>query len=351
MSDLIIQNRDGLHCRAGGFTIDPWRKVPVAVITHGHSDHARRGSGRYICTPGTASILRNRLGKEIELEERDFSEPWTLGETTVSFHPAGHLLGSAQVRVERNGAKEHGAEKRSEVWVASGDYKIAADPTCRPFEVVPCDVFISECTFGLPVYRWPPTSEVMAEVNRWWAATAETGRTSVLFAYSLGKAQRVLAGLDESIGPILLHGSVSGIVDIYRKHGVSLPRAQYAKAELVKKVMAEGNRALVLAPPGAAGSSWLRRFQPASLAFASGWMQVRGNRRRRALDRGFVISDHVDWPGLMQTIERTGCRRVLLTHGQTDAAVRYLRERGMDAGVLQTEYGEEVPEAALEEDS
>ncbi|MGO3126604.1 MAG: ligase-associated DNA damage response exonuclease [Luteimonas sp.] len=326
--DLIQLRPEGLYCPAGDFHIDPWRPVPRAVITHGHGDHARIGMGAYHTTRIGLPILEWRLGEQI-YAAHEYGVPFEMGHATVSLHPAGHVLGSAQVRVEVDG----------EVWVASGDYKRQHDPTCDPFEVVRCDTFITEATFGLPVYRWPDTSEVARDIVAWRDHCAERGEAAILYCYALGKAQRVLAELavhtDE---PVLLHGAVATGVEVYRRAGVSLidtlPVADTDKA-------ADFAGKLVLAPPSAAGSSWIRRFRRAQQGFASGWMQIRGNRRRRNYDRGFVVSDHADWPDLMRTVRETGASRVIATHGNTDAIIRALREDGIAAEAFRTDFGGE----------
>lgn len=332
-ADLVVRRPEGLYCPAGDFYIDPWRPVARAVLTHAHADHARPGHGAYLAARAGEHVLRARLGA-IRLQAVDYGEAVDLGGVTVSLHPAGHVLGSAQVRVERRGR----------VWVVSGDYKLEADPTCAPFEPVRCDVFVTESTFGLPVYRWRPPGEVFAQIDAWWAGNAAAGRTSVLFCYAFGKAQRILAGVDASIGPIVAHGAVEPLSAAYRASGVPLPQTQRVSDVPDRALLA---RALVLAPPSAAGSPWMRRFGEYSDAFASGWMQLRGARRRRALDRGFVLSDHADWPGLQRAIAATGAQRVIVTHGEAAVMVRWLRETGLQAEAFETEYGdEETAEAA-----
>jgi putative mRNA 3-end processing factor len=334
VTDLVIQRPEGLYCPPGDFYIDPWRPVPRAVITHAHSDHARYGNGHYLAAAPAEGVLRARLG-EIDLQTVGYGERLQHHGVTVSLHPAGHVLGSAQVRLEHGG----------QVWVASGDYKVAPDPTCAPFEPVRCDVFITESTFGLPIYRWCPDQEIFADVNAWWARNASHGRASVLTCYSFGKAQRVLAGVDPSIGPIIVHGAVKPLNEAYRAAGVALPDTRLV-TEVTDK--ADLRRCLVVCPPSAAASPWLRRFGEARTAFASGWMQVRGNRRRGGYDRGFVLSDHADWPGLMGAIEATGAQRVIVTHGSVPVMVRHLRERGLQAEAFTTEYGDDVVEADLQ---
>ena len=330
--DLIAPTDRGLYCEAGDFHIDPWRPVSRAVITHAHADHARFGSDVYVCHPLTAPILRKRLG-DVAIETADYGEVLTRNGVEISLHPAGHVLGSAQVRVAQGG----------EVWVASGDYKTEADGVVAAFEPQRCNVFITESTFGLPIYRWRPQAAILGEIEGWWRENAAAGRASVLYAYALGKAQRVLARIDASIGPIVCHGAVEPINAIYREAGVALPPTRLASEIADKRVFAG---ALIVAPPVAAGSAWLNRFGDYSDALASGWMQVRGNRRRRGLDRGFVLSDHADWPGLLAAIEATGAERVLATHGSAAALARYLTGRGLDAGVLATAYGGDDDEPA-----
>jgi putative mRNA 3-end processing factor len=334
-SDLIVARPEGLYCPPGDFYIDPWKPVDRAVITHAHGDHARRGNGHYLAASPSAGVLRARLGEDIRLQTLTYGEPLLHNGVQVSLHPAGHVLGSAQVRVEHAGR----------VWVASGDYKTGPDATCLPFEPVRCDTFITESTFGLPVFRWADQRDVFARINAWWQANAQAGRASVLYAYAFGKAQRVLSGLDATIGPIVTHGAMNALNDAYRTEGVALP-ATHGVMEIDKAALA---RSLVLAPPSAQGSPWLRRFGEHGDAFASGWMQLRGIRRRRALDQGFVLSDHADWPGLMQAIGATGASRVIVTHGYIEPMVRHLQEQGLEAGAFQTEFGDERLEEATEE--
>jgi putative mRNA 3-end processing factor len=288
-------------------------------------------------------VLRARLGREARIEALPFGERRRMGEVDVSLHPAGHLLGSAQVRIEHRG----------EVWVVSGDYKTVPDPSCEPFAPVRCHVFVTESTFGLPVFRWRPQEEVLAEIREWWRENAAAGRPSVVFAYALGKAQRLLAGLGDAavggsaVGPLVVHGAVRVCVEGYRAAGVELPAVRAAH-ELGRE---ELRRALVVAPPSAQGSPWMRRFPGAATAFVSGWMHLRGLRRRRRVDRGFALSDHVDWPGLLETIAATGAERVAVTHGYSAQVVRWLREeRGVDAWAIPTRFeGEEGAEESAAE--
>lgn len=322
---LLQVNENGLFCEAGGFYVDPWRPVERAVITHAHSDHARWGSKSYLTALPGEALLRERLGAEATIRGVPYGESVEVGGVHVSLHPAGHLLGSAQVRVEHGG----------EVWVVSGDYKLQADPTCEPFEPVRCHVFLTESTFGLPVYRWPAPDSVFAEINAWWAANQAKGRTSVLFAYALGKSQRLLSGIDPSIGPIVMHGAIARMMPAYVAAGVRLPDVYPAEPQWIEAVRGSG---LVLAPPSALNHPWLRKFGPISTGFASGWMQVRGARRWRSLDRGFVISDHADFDGLTMAIRETGADRVGVTHGFVQPFARWLAEQGWQSWTLPTRF-------------
>ena len=335
--DLIVQRPEGLYCPAGDFFIDPWRPVDRAVITHAHADHARAGHGHCLASATSEGVLRARLG-DINLQTLPYGEAIVHHGVRLSLHPAGHVLGSAQVRLAYGG----------QVWVASGDYFVSGagddNRTCQPFEPLRCDCYITESTFGLPIYRWPPQREVFNEINAWWRANATAGRASLLMAYSFGKAQRILAGVDASIGPIVVHGAVEPLNRAYRAAGVALP-ATNAAQDLDKAAL---SRALIVAPPSVHGSAWTRRFGEHSDAFASGWMQLRGARRRRAVDRGFVLSDHADWPGLQRAIGATGAHRVIVTHGYEAIMVRWLTEQGLQAGSFQTEYDDERAEPPLE---
>jgi putative mRNA 3-end processing factor len=330
VSNTILQtSRDGLYCPAGDFFIDPWNPVPRAVITHSHSDHARAGSGTYLTSTEGERVLRHRLGSDAVIDSVPYRETRNINGVSVSLHPAGHILGSAQVRLEYRG----------EVWVVSGDYKLAPDPTCTAFEPVRCATFVTESTFGLPIYRWPAAAVVFNEINQWWRHNQETGKASVIFAYALGKAQRILSGIDASIGPIFAHGAVGNLNQCYRESGIALPDA--ASADGVPKGY-DWSRALIIAPPWAhgtpQGTAWIRRFAPVSTAFASGWMRIRGTRRRKSIDRGFVLSDHADWPGLLEAINLTGAQNICVTHGYRSPLVRWLTEQGREARPIETSW-------------
>jgi putative mRNA 3-end processing factor len=322
---LIEPSSKGLYCEAGGFYIDPWQPVDRAVITHAHGDHARPGSRAYLSAACGVPVLRTRLGEGGTLEGLAYGERRTLNGVTVSLHPAGHVLGSSQVRVEHGG----------EVWVVSGDYKLDPDPTCEPFEPVRCDTFITESTFGLPIYRWREPRETMAQIEAWWRANQVAGRASMMFCYAFGKAQRILASIDEAIGPIVVHGAVENLNEGYRACGVKLPPTRRVQDTDTRQDYAG---ALIVAPPSAQSTPWLKRFGDYSDAFASGWMAIRGARRRRAVDQGFVLSDHADWPSLNRAIESTGAERIFVTHGAITPLVHWLTERGYDAHAMRTEY-------------
>lgn len=321
---MLTLSPAGLYCPAGDFHVDPWAPVARAVVTHGHGDHARYGSRSYLATDASTGILRRRL-RGARVETMAYGEQRAIGAARVSFHPAGHILGSAQVRVEVGGR----------VAVVSGDYKVEPDRTCAPFEPVRCDLFVTESTFGLPIYRWPDQLAVAREIDEWWRQNAAEGRSSLLLAYGLGKAQRLLAAVDRAIGPIYTHGAVESMTEAYREQGVELPPT-IPLVSLAPRSRPAG--ALVVAPPSAAGSPWLRRLGDVSSAFASGWMAIRGTRRRRAVDRGFVVSDHADWPGLLAGISATGASEVWVTHGYREPLARWLREAGTEARVVATRF-------------
>jgi putative mRNA 3-end processing factor len=330
---LIEPTPAGLYCAAGGFHIDPWLPVDRAVITHAHGDHLRPGSGAYLCAEPARALVVHRLGEGSRVSAIPYGTSVEMNGVRVSLHPAGHILGSAQVRVEQGG----------EVWVASGDYKRSADPTCPAFEPVRCHTFITEATFGLPVFRWAPPAQVIEEICDWWAEMRSAGRAAVLFAYALGKSQRVLAELARVTDrPVYVHGSLLDLIEIYRNAGIPMmPTPRATEQSRGRSFAGE----LVVAPLLARGSTWMRRFGDHSSAFASGWMRVRGARRRRGYDRGFALSDHADWDGLIESVATTGAERIFVTHGYTEQLARFLRERGIDAHGWRTQY-EGEPESA-----
>lgn len=326
---MLIETPAGLYCPAGDFHVDPWAPVPRALITHAHGDHARPGMGAYLSAEECAPLLRRRLGRDIVVETLPYGTARTIGGVHVSFHPAGHVLGSAQIRLE-------GPEG---VWVVAGDYKRAGDPTCAPFEPIRCDTFVTESTFGLPIYRWDPASVVIGDIHTWWQENAGAGRTSVLFCYTLGKAQRLLAELMRVTDrEVYIHGMMASIIDVYREADVAMlpvkPVIEEARSRSRRSFAGE----LVLAPLPARGTPWMRRLGDTSDAFASGLMRVRGVRRQRGFDRGFVLSDHADWPALLDAVRETGATRVLATHGHAEALARHLASLGLEAGVIRTAW-------------
>ncbi|MGB3619358.1 MAG: ligase-associated DNA damage response exonuclease [Catalinimonas sp.] len=335
MPDLLRFTDKGIYCAEGDFYVDPWCPVARAVLTHAHADHARPGSRAYLATPYAQSVLRLRLGEDIHLDTMPYGAARTIGGVRVSFHPAGHIRGSAQVRVEHKG----------EVWVASGDYKTDPDGQVEPFEPVQCHAFITESTFGLPIYRWTPQAELQRDLNEWWRNNAARGLTTCVFGYSLGKAQRLLGLVDPSIGPIYVHGAVHNVNEALRADGMVLPDCTRVTGDM-KKGAFEG--ALVVAPPSALNTPWMRRFSPYVTGYASGWMALRGARRRRAADRGFILSDHADWDGLWSAVRATGAERVFVTHGYKAVFARWLREQGLDAHDADTQYEGEQEESAAE---
>jgi putative mRNA 3-end processing factor len=335
LSALLTVTDRGLYCPPGDFHVDPWLPVERAIITHAHSDHARPGSQHYLTAKAGENILRMRLGTMAAVEGVEYGEPLHINRVQVSLHPAGHILGSTQVRIEFGG----------QVCVISGDYKVEHDLSCAPFEPIRCHLFVTEATFGLPIYRWRPEREILADIQSWWRANQEASKASIIYAYALGKSQRILAGLDGEAGPIFTHGAVESFNSAYRAAGVRLAATRHVGTAGAGD---SWNNALILAPPSAKGSPWTRRFGAAATAFVSGWMQIRGARRRRAVDRGFVLSDHADWPGLIAAIQATGAERVWVTHGYTAILARWLGEHGLAAEIAPTPYEGERDDAAEE---
>lgn len=329
---LLQFTNNGIYCEKANVYLDPWKPVDHAIISHGHADHSRYGHKKYITHYRNVPIIQHRLG-EINVTGKEWGEVFTVNNVKFSLHPAGHIIGSSQIKVEH----------KDEVWVFTGDYKTENDGISTPYEPIKCNTFITECTFGLPAFKWTPQEEVLENINKWWAENRAEGKTSILFGYSLGKAQRLLKYLDTDIGEIYTHGAIENMTQVLR------PMVDFPKTTLItrdtKKEQLLGN--IVLAPPSAHGSTWIRKMVPYVTASASGWMTFRGARRRRAIDKGFVLSDHCDWPGLLESIEATGAEKIICTHGYTDIFSKYLREQGYDARTEATQYGEEETEAAL----
>ena len=326
-SDILQLSSAGLYCPAGGFHIDPWKKVPLAVVTHAHSDHARPGMGTYIGSASGEALLRKRVGQGIDLTALPFGERRPVGEVTVSLHPAGHVLGSAQIRIEYKG----------QVTCVTGDHNAShAHNAAETFEPVPCDLLITESTFGLPVYRWPSQEQVIEEIHSWWKGNQVASRTSILPCYPLGKTQRILSALDANIGPIALAGPGRAFLSVYEAAGVRIPPCLNLTEKTVSSLKGQG---LVLVSFAGQEPALLKRLQPLSCGAASGWMQIRGVRRSRDFDRGFVLSDHSDWDGLLRCVRESGASRVGVTHGQTEVFARYLREvEGIESFPVPTHF-------------
>jgi len=331
---LLVFNDKGIYCEAADVYLDPWKPVKKAIISHGHADHSRWGHQQYITHHSNVAIIKHRLG-DITVAGKEWNETFTINGVKFSLHPAGHIIGSSQIRVEYKG----------EVWVFTGDYKTEDDGLAVPYEVVKCHTFITECTFGLPAFKWVPQDQVFNDINTWWQQNREEGKTSVLFGYSLGKAQRILKHLDTSIGQIYTHGAVENMTEVIRSIADLPPTHKITRD--TKKEEIKGS--MVIAPPSAHGSTWIKKMVPYVTASASGWMTFRGARRRRAIDKGFVLSDHCDWQGLLSSIKATGAEKIICTHGYTDIFSRFLAEQGYDARTEQTQYEEENAEEVSKE--
>lgn len=324
----------GIYCSVAKVYLDPWKPVDHAIISHGHADHSRYGHKKYITHHHNVPIIKHRLG-DISVTGKEWGETFFINNVKFSLHPAGHIIGSSQIRVEHQG----------EVWVFTGDYKTEDDGISTPYEVVKCHTFVTECTFGLPAFKWTPQQEVFQDINNWWASNRDDGKTSVLFGYSLGKAQRLLKYLDTDIGKIYTHAAIENMTEVLR------PLVQFPPTTLITKDTKKDDLAghMVLAPPSAHGSPWIRKMVPFVTGSASGWMAFRGARRRRAIDRGFVLSDHCDFQQLLDSIKATGADKIICTHGYTDLFSRYLRELGFDARTEQTQYEGELSELNSQE--
>lgn len=327
MKDLLRFTPKGIYCEQADVFIDPWRAVDRAIITHGHADHARSGNGSYIAHGHTVSIMRHRLGNNNYKKVR-YGETVSVNGVKFTFIPAGHILGSCQVKVEYRGRVE----------VVTGDYKLQNDGISGCYEPIPCHKLITECTFGLPIYRWADIPFVTDEINRWVNDNADDGVSSILYGYSLGKAQRLLHMLETDL-PIYVHGAVDKMTDVYRRAKVDLPPTTYLTPSQAAELPC-----VVISPPSADNSKWLNKFKPYSTAFSSGWMALRGPRRWRSMDKGFVVSDHMDWDGLATVMKETDPDKVVCTHGYTDIYAKHLREQGFNAVTEKTEFSSETPD-------
>ena len=321
---LVRLTDNGLFCEIGGFYVDPLKSVDKALITHAHSDHARPGSRSYLTVKQGELLLKQRLGNRINLQTVNYAKYIYLNGVKVSFHPAGHILGSSLIRrIENNG----------EVWVISGDYKIEKDLTCEKYEPIKCNTLITESTFGLPIFKWTSQNEIFNDINSWWRKNKDSGTTSIIYSYALGKAQRIISGLDSSIGTIYTHSAVGIINQCYRNSGINLPETQNI-SEVVCEDLTPGS--VIIAPPSSDSKQWIGKFSCLSSAFVSGWMQIRKNRKRASFDRGFPLSDHADWEGLLQAIKESGAERILITHGYSSQLAKWLSKNGYNAGVFET---------------
>lgn len=334
---LLQFTEKGIYCKRANVYIDPWKPVDYAIITHAHADHSRWGNKFYLSHHLSKPIIQHRLGSDIQIESMEYLENRIINGVSFSFYPAGHIIGSAQVRVAYKG----------EIWVASGDYKLEDDGFSSPFEPVKCNTFITECTFGLPVFKWQDQKEVFEDINNWWKKNKEEGKVSILTGYSLGKAQRLIQGVDPSIGKIFTHGAIERTNEIIRNMGINLNETTYVSPD-IKKMAYLGS--LVIAPPSALGTSWQKKFQPFEVGNASGWMKLRGPRRRRSVDRGFVLSDHADWEGLNAAIKATECEKVIVTHGYTNVFSKWLNDQGMATQIEATEFEGETLETTEKTD-
>ena len=314
---LIQFTPKGMYVPLADVYIDPAAAVDKAFLTHAHSDHARPGSALYFAHAQSVPILKHRLGNP-PINAYSYGESMLVNGVKFSFHPSGHVPGSAQIRVEYKG----------EVWVAAGDYKIENDGLSIPFEPLKCHTFITESTFGLPIYQWQKQELIFNEINEWWKANQERKMASVIFAYSLGKAQRILQNVNHEIGEIYVHGSIANMNEACEQAGFKLKPWKILNSGVGKDLT---RTALIIAPPSAAGTPWLNKLEPYSDAVASGWMAVRGSRRRLSTDRGFVLSDHADWDGLNWAVKESKAQNIIVSHGFTQAFARHLQENGLNA--------------------
>lgn len=326
--NLIRFTKKGIYCPQGKFYLDPWHPVDYAIISHGHADHARWGMKRYLCTDDSKAILQHRLGADIKIESIPYRKEIIINGVSVSFHPAGHVIGSAQIRLEYKGY----------VVVFTGDYKTQPDFITTPFESVKCNTFITESTFGLPIYNWKKEEVLQEELQNWVKTNQSNNRTSVFLGYSLGKAQRLLSLL-EGYDDIYVHRSIYNTNEAISNSGIKLPDTKLWSADLDKKIL---QNKIIIAPPAILGSRMLKRLPNPATAICSGWMQIRGNRRWQAVDAGFAVSDHADWNGLIEAVKASEAEQVYVTHGSQAVFSKYLNEIGIKANELITEYGDEA---------
>ncbi len=327
-NSLLQFTSTSIYCPGADVHIDPWKPVDFAILTHAHSDHAKPGCRHYLAHKDSESILRLRLGEDISLQTVAYGERVSINGVHFSLHPAGHVIGSSQIRVEYNG----------EVWVVSGDYKVQDDHFSTPFEALKCNTFITESTFGLPIYKWPDQADVMLDIKEWWMQNHAQGKASVLMGYALGKMQRLIKNLQPFDNPVFAHGAIYNVNEKLREAGFDLPHISLVTNAIDKKLY---RGALILATPSSLHTPWMKKFGAYSTGYCSGWMAVRGAKNRRSVDRGFVLSDHVDWNDLNAVVKETGAEKVFVTHGYTDTYARWLNEQGIEAAEVRTQYGNE----------
>lgn len=330
---LIRFTNKGIYCKQGDFYIDPWKPVKLAVTTHGHADHVKWGNEAYLCHELTKPILLHRLGADLSIQTLPYGKELSINGVKLSLHPAGHVIGSAQIRLEYKG----------EICVVSGDYKTEYDGISTAFEPVKCHTFVSESTFGLPIYKWLPQQTILNQINNWVHSNLEQNKTSVLIAYSLGKAQRLINGLHDTT-PIYVHNAIANLNEAFINAGVKLPETIRITPEIRKEELQKG---IVIVPPALAEGRWIKNLQQAATGICSGWMQVRAGRRWRSADAGFALSDHADWPGLLSAIKATEAEKVFVTHGFTATFSKYLNEIGIHAEEVKTQYGQEDDEVEI----
>jgi len=332
---LIKFTNKGIYCKQGDFYIDPWQPVDLAITTHGHADHVKWGNKAYLCHDLTRPILNQRLGPDLKIETLPYNKQIDINGVKLSLFPAGHVIGSSQIRLEYKG----------EVCVVSGDYKVEYDGISTEFEPVKCHTFVSESTFGLPIYKWQPQNVIFSQIKEWISGNHDKNKTSVLVAYSLGKAQRLIKGL-EGYGDIYVHNSIANLNEGFVKAGVNLPETIRITADTKKDDLQKG---IVIVPPALAEGRWIKNLINGATGVCSGWMQVRASRRWRSADAGFALSDHADWPGLLSAIEATEAQKVYVTHGFTSTFSKYLNEIGIESEEVKTQYGNEEDDEKIEE--
>ncbi len=332
---LITFTNKGIYCKQGDFYIDPWKPVNLAVTTHGHADHVKWGNNGYLCHTLTKPVLDQRLGEGLKIETLPYDKEISINGVKISFFPAGHVIGSSQVRLEYKG----------EVCVISGDYKTENDGISTPFEPVKCHTFVSESTFGLPIYKWQPQEAIFEKIKDWISGNHDNNKTSVLIAYSLGKAQRLINGL-AGYSDIYVHNSIANLNERFIAAGVNLPETHRITADIKKEILQRG---IVIVPPALAEGRWIKNLNHAATGICSGWMQVRAGRRWRSADAGFAMSDHADWPGLLSAIKATEAEKVYVTHGYTATFSKYLNEIGIASEEVKTQYGNDEEDEKMEE--